>query len=395
MAMEVTMYNESDAKLEAMGAAITTKEIKQQPDLWKETFTIYKEKKDSINKFLQELEGKHNRIRVIFTGAGTSAYVGETITPYLKEKLNEEKWELLSIPTTSIVSNPYQFLKPDIPTLLVSFARSGNSPESVATVQLAKQIVKDLYQLTITCAPEGKLAKNAEGDKKNFLLLMPEKSNDQGFAMTGSFTCMTLSSLFVFDQLSEETEQAIINTICKMGESVIEREKFIQDIINRDFDRIIYLGSGSLEGLTREAQLKVLELTAGKVVTNFDSSLGFRHGPKSFVNEKSLVFMFVSDHEYTKKYDLDMLNELQADAIANYICAIEVDGDKIYQGNSFVFDKPADEQISDAYLVLPYVMFAQTISLLASVKFGVKPDTPSPSGTVNRVVRGVTIHEYK
>lgn len=389
------MYNESNEKLEALGAAITTNEIKQQPDLWKETYAIYKDKKESIKAFLKELEGKHTRIRVIFTGAGTSAYVGETILPYLKEKVNEDKWELLSIPTTSIVSNPYQFLKPDIPTLLVSFARSGNSPESVATVQLAQQIITELYQLTITCAPEGKLAKKAEGDEKNLLVLMPEKSNDQGFAMTGSFTCMTLTALLIFDNLAEETEQTVVNTIYKMGKSVIEREDFIQDIIDRDFDRIIYLGSGSLEGLTREAQLKVLELTAGKVVTNFDSSLGFRHGPKSFVNDKSLVFLFVSNNEYTKKYDHDMLNELKADDIANYICAIEVNGDKTFQGNSFLYDEPQAKELPDAYLALPYVMFGQTISLLASVKSGVRPDTPSPSGTVNRVVKGVTIHDYE
>ena len=85
----------------------------------------------------------------------------------------------------------------DFPTVLVSFARSGNSPESVVAVQLAEQIVTDLYQVTITCAKDGKLAKQAVGNEKNLLLLMPEKSNDQGFAMTGSYTCMALTALLV------------------------------------------------------------------------------------------------------------------------------------------------------------------------------------------------------
>jgi tagatose-6-phosphate ketose/aldose isomerase len=388
------MFTLSQEKLVPLGASITTAEIKQQPDLWAEAFALYLEKSREIEEFLLKVSTKHGRVRVIFTGAGTSAYVGDTVTPYLKEKVDEKQWELLSIPTTTLVSNPYQFLKADFPTVLVSFARSGNSPESVAAVQLAEQIVTDLYQVTITCAKEGQLAKRAAGDENNLLLLMPEKSNDQGFAMTGSYTCMSLTALLVFDSLSIVEKSTIVKTIQQMGESVIDREDVIQAMINHDFDRIIYLGSGSLEGLAREAQLKILELTAGKVVTAFDSPLGFRHGPKSFVNEKSLVFVFVSNQPYTRQYDLDMLKEMQQDNTASIICSIEVDGNTNYDGNRFGFGSEANF-VPDAYLALPFVMIGQTVSLLASVKVGNTPDTPSPTGTVNRVVKGVTIYEFK
>lgn len=388
------MFTFSQEKLASLGAAITTEEIKQQPDLWDEAYSLYTEKSEEIQGFLRKLADKHDRVRVIFTGAGTSAYVGETVTPYLKGKVDEKQWDLLNVPTTTLVSNPYQFLKEDIPTLLVSFARSGNSPESVASVEIAEQIVTNFYQITITCAKDGELAKRAQGDKNNLLLLMPEKANDQGFAMTGSYTCMTLTALLVFDTLTNEDKWTIVETIRQMGESVIRKEESIQQIIDTDFDRIIYLGSGSLEGVSREAQLKILELTAGKVVTAFDSPLGFRHGPKSFVNEKALVFVFVSNQPYTRQYDLDILKELKQDNIANYICAIEVEGETNYDGNMFLFGKEG-QAVPDAYLALPYVMIGQTVSLLASIKVGNTPDTPSPSGTVNRVVQGVTIYKYK
>ena len=388
------MFTFSQEKLVSLGASITTAEIKQQPDLWDETYSLYTKKRVEIQAFLQKLAEQHERIRVIFTGAGTSAYVGDTVTPYLKGKVDEKKWELLSVPTTTLVSNPYEFFKADFPTLLVSFARSGNSPESVAAVEVAEQLVKNFYQLTITCAIDGELTKREKGEENNLLLLMPDRANDQGFAMTGSYSCMTLMALLVFDPLLVEEKWAIVQTIRQMGESVILREEDIQTIIDCDFERIIYLGSGSLEGLAREAQLKVLELTAGKIVTAFDSSLGFRHGPKSFVNEKSLVFVFVSNQSYTRQYDLDILKELQQDRIANGICAISVDGETNYDGNTFLFDCDA-HAVPDAYLALPYVMIGQTVSLLASVKVGNTPDTPSPTGTVNRVVKGVTIYEYK
>jgi tagatose-6-phosphate ketose/aldose isomerase len=388
------LFTSSQEKLGSLGASITTKEIAQQPDLWAETYYIYKEKSDEIQAFLQHLAKKHDRVRVVFTGAGTSAYVGDTVTPYLKEKVNEKQWELQSVPTTTLVSNPNQFLKSDFPTLLVSFARSGNSPESVAAVELAEQLVNDFYQLTITCAKDGELAKRAKGDENNLLLLMPERSNDQGFAMTGSYTCMTLTALLVFDTLTVEDKLTIVDTIRQMGKSVISRENEIQKIIDFDFERIIYLGSGSLEGLAKEAQLKVLELTAGKVVVASDSSLGFRHGPKSFVNEKSLIFVFVSNQSYTRQYDLDILRELQSDNIASYICSIEVEGKTNDEEATFGFNNET-QIVPDAYLALPYVMFGQIVSLLASIKVGNTPDTPSPTGTVNRVVKGVTIYDYE
>lgn len=388
------MFTLNQKKLENLGATITTREIAQQPELWDKAYTIYTEKRNDIKEFFEKLTTKHDNIRVIFTGAGTSAYIGDTITPYLKGQVDEKQWELNSIPTTTLVSNPYQFLKSNIPTLLVSFARSGNSPESIASVELGEQIIKDFYQLTITCAEDGELAIRAKDDENNLLLLMPELSNDQGFAMTGSFSCMTLTALMVFDTAREDEKKARVKIIREMGLSVVERVSEIQKVIDSDFNRIIYLGSGSLGSLAREAQLKVLELTAGKIVTAFDTSLGFRHGPKSFINTKTIVFVFVSSQSYTRKYDLDILKELQIDGIAQAVIAIEITGENNYDGDTFSFDIEGKD-VPDAYLALPYIIYGQAVSLLSSVKVGNKPDTPSPTGTVNRVVKGVTIYDYK
>jgi tagatose-6-phosphate ketose/aldose isomerase len=40
-------------------------------------------------------------------------------------------------------------------------------------------------------------------------------------------------------------------------------------------------------------------------------------------------------------------------------------------------------------------MYAQIFALTESIKAGITPDTPSASGTVNRVVKGVIIHPWK
>ncbi|UJF15345.1 SIS domain-containing protein [Jeotgalibaca sp. MA1X17-3] len=386
------MFELSSEKLTDLGAEITTREIKQQPELWQEAFEYYKEEENRIKDFLDQIKAKHPHTRVIFTGAGSSAYVGDTVVPYLKEVGDEKSFEFQAVPTTSIVSNPKSYFKKDFPTILVSFARSGNSPESVASVQHGQNLVDDFYQITITCAPEGKLAEKAQGDEKNLLLLMPARSNDQGFAMTGSFTCMTLSAILVFDPKTVDEKAGYVSQMRAMAEDLMKREQELQDLIDQDFNRVIYLGSGPQAGISREVQLKILELTAGKVATAFDSSLGFRHGPKSFIDDKSIAFLYVSNDPYTRQYDVDMLKELNADKIAKIVYGISVEQDNNFDGSNFTFDKSYAD-LPDAYLALPYTMFGQIISLMTAIKVGNKPDTPSPTGTVNRVVKGVTIHE--
>ncbi len=387
------MFSKTDAELEKLGAKITTREIEQQPELWQQTWSIYQNNKNKITDFLDQINQKWGKVRVIFTGAGTSAYVGNTIMPYLQKNGDRKKYDFEAIDTTKIVSTPEDYLAKDTPTILVSFARSGNSPESVATVELAKKLVTNLYQIAITCAPEGHLAQDLEGDSTGLVLLMPEKSLDQGFAMTGSFSCMSLMALLVFDTLTDENKEHIVSQIAQMGKNVIKREDEIQSLVDIDFNRITYIGSGSLGGLAEETRLKILELTAGEVAALFDTSMGLRHGPKSFLDKKTIVFDFVSNNTYTRQYDLDILNEIRDDQIVPLVMAVgqEKEGQD-FSGKSFIFAE--QELLPDAYLALPDVMFGQTIALLTSIKVNNKPDTPSPTGTVNRVVKGVTIHEF-
>lgn len=390
------MFEKSVDELTKMGAQITTKEIKQQPELWAEAFANYKAKESEIRAFLDQVvaDAAGKTVRVIFTGAGTSAYTGDTVTPYLQRHGDRNRFRFESIASTDLVSAPYDFFEPDTPTILVSFARSGNSPESVKSVELAEQLVKQLHQITITCAPDGHLAQHAEGEPSNLVLLQPAGSNDKGFAMTGSFSCMALTAMLTFDQASLSDKDGYVKAIIDMGHEVVSREAEIQSLADEDFNRITYLGSGSLGGLTREAQLKILELTAGQLATIFDTSMGFRHGPKSFVNGKTLVFDFLSNDAYTRQYDVDVMEEIKGDDIAKRIVAIGTNQDNNFSGDNFAF-KTGVKTLPEGYQALPDVMFAQTLALLSSIKVGNKPDTPSPTGTVNRVVKGVILHDYE
>ena len=282
------MFEKDIESLKALGADITTGEIKQQPELWLDTLNIYKDNKDAIDALLADARAMgEGRLSVIFTGAGTSDYVGDTCAPYLRHAGDTNLYDFKPIATTDIVSAPRDFLRAEDPTLLVSFARSGNSPESLAAVEVARKFVKNIKFLNITCAPEGKLAVQSADDPDALTLLIP-RANDKGFAMTGSYSCMTLLSTLIFDSADLATKEAWVKQAAEMGEEVVAREEEIASMLAGDFNRVTYLGSGSFEGLAQESQLKILELAHGLVATSWDSCMGYRHGPKSFVDDKTL-----------------------------------------------------------------------------------------------------------
>ena len=384
------MFEKSVEELTAMGANITTAEIRQQPGLWEDTLGIYRSNLAKVEEFLAEARAMANgRLTVIFTGAGTSDYVGDTIAPYLRRHGDTDAYEFKAIATTDLVSAPYDFLRAKDPTLLVSFARSGNSPESLAAVDVVRQVVDDARFLNVTCAPEGHLAAQSADDPHALTLLIP-RANDKGFAMTGSYSCMALLATLIFDTASDDDKGAWVRAASEMGAEVVSREDEVAAFLAGNYDRVTYLGSGSFGGLAQEAQLKILELAHGLTATSFDTSMGYRHGPKSFVDDKTLVFVFVNNDAYTRQYDLDILHEIAGDEIAMKTIAVQQAGATEFGGESFTF--ASHDALPEAYAALPFVMVAQVVSLLNSVKVGNTPDTPSPTGTVNRVVKGVTIH---
>lgn len=375
-----------------LGAEITTREIYQQPQVWQTAFENYKVQADEIAVFLNNIDEKYDYIKVILTGAGTSAYVGDTLLPYFRKIYDERKWNFNAIATTDIVANPLAYLHKEVTTILVSFARSGNSPESVAAVDLAKDIVEELYQITITCAAEGKLAQQAHGDERNLLLLQPAPSNDAGFAMTSSFTSMMLTALLVFDKADLAAKAEKVSALMTLSQEVLDSAEAIQKMVSLDYNRVIYLGAGPFFGLAHEAQLKILELTAGQVATMYESPVGFRHGPKSLVNEKTVVVVFGSTDSYTKLYDLDLVREVAGDEIARKVILLTDQKEDLENVEQVIFS--SQQLADDVYRVFPYIVYGQLFALLTALKVNNRPDTPSPTGTVNRVVQGVIIHSF-
>ena len=373
----------------------TAKEILQQPKLWKETLEIFRNSEKPLKEYFKKI-GFGKEFDIVFTGAGTSEYVGNILEPLLNKN---ETSEFKSIATTDILNNPLNYMKKNKKTLVVSFARSGDSPESAGVIDIADKIIDEVYHLFITCNKEGALAKRAEGNEKIFLLLMPEESNDKGFAMTSSFSCMLLSGILAFSKNSEEVIEEMLKIIDIAEKELKNKYVEIKEIAEQEHKRIVVLGSGILKGLAQELSLKVMELSAGKVVSVNNTTLGFRHGPKAIVNEETIVFELVNQDEYAMKYDEGLLEEMSEDKSADKLIAYNISNNNSIEGSTYKVIKPDEtdrgkirnKELASLFI---YLIYGQTYAFFKSQYLGNTTDNPFPSGEVNRVVKKFKIHEF-
>ena len=370
-------------ELEQAGGYWTAREISQQPEVWVAIEHLMTDRAASLREFLEPLLRRPG-LRVVLTGAGTSSFIGECLAP----ALNRLGLTAAAVSTTDLVASPHSWLKKHEPTLLVSFARSGNSPESVAAVTVASQAVSECHHLIVTCNGEGALNKNAQGSRNAHVLVLPEETNDRGFAMTSSFSGMLLSAAIAFGLLREA--QAAV--FAKWARQVLAASvPLAAALAGERFARVVFLGSNEFKGLAREASLKMLELSDGKVVTLAETPLGFRHGPKTIVNANTLVVMFLSNEPYTRRYELDVLKELRADGVAARVVALDAAG-KLAAEDRFALS--GADAASDLALCLPYAVFAQVLAFTQSMALKLKPDLPNTQGVVNRVVQGFEIYPW-
>lgn len=380
--MDLTLLSDL-SNWQRLGGADTAAEIAQQPLLWEALAHDLSEHAPRLQAFLGE-RLDDPRQRVLFTGAGSSGFIAEMVA----DTLNAQ-WpaEIRAVHTTSLLTHPALYLQRDRPTLLVSFGRSGSSPESVAAVERVRADVDDARFLDITCNADGELARRGAGRADTFTLLMPPASCDRAFAMTSSLSCMLLAALASFDRAPWNARiQRLAQVAALARQGIADWDAAVATLAQQPFSRVIYLGSGPHEALAREAALKVLELTAGRVLALANTPLGFRHGPKSTLNGETLVVVFRSVQPLARRYEQDLLEELRADGVAGKVLSI---GPQVDAGDDYTLPVPA---LPDSWLAPVWLPFAQLYALQRSAALGLTPDNPFPDGTVNRVVKGVTIH---
>ena len=389
----MSIFNITEEKMKETSSVFTLTEINQQPSTWKKTCAQIAACKDELQKFIDQVV-KADDFDIVLTGAGTSEFVGNSLYQALNQKYG---YKVKSYATTDIVPSPESFLSRTKPTILVSFGRSGNSPESLGAVEAAEVVCQNLYHLFVTCNHEGTLSKLANDRTNCFALNLTPETHDQSFAMTSSFSNMYMATYLAFnlDRLDEIT--AKIDKICAAATGFLENNYTIakQIVDEFDFNRIVYHGNVALKGVSQESALKMLELTAGQVATMYDSPLGFRHGPKSIIDDRTLTVVYLSDDEYRRKYELDLIKEMSPQRKANRIVAVmNTPCEEAKALVDYTVEMNVGAPMENVLLGFDYIVFAQTLAVLKSLSLGITPDNPCPTGEVNRVVKGVTLYPY-
>ena len=147
-------------------------------------------------------------------------------------------------------------------------------------------------------------------------------------------------------------------------------------------ERIVFLGSGPLTYAARESALKVMELAAGQIPALWDSTLGFRHGPKSFVRGATDIVLFLSPEDHARRYDADLITELKAQFPAARVTSLGPGGD---------INLPMPD--GAGWGAAPAVTLAQVLAVHWSDALGLNVDNPfEGQGTLSRVVAGVKLY---
>lgn len=390
----MSIFELSGEQMKTSKSEFTINEIFQQPVTWKKTFDQILHSKEEIRNFLSNVFSDSD-YDVIFTGAGSSEFIGNSLYQILNKRFDHK---VKSCASTDIVVSPEDFISKNKKTLLVSFGRSGDSPESVGAVELAQTVCKNIYHIFITCNKDGALSKYADGKTNCLAVNLSPETHDKSFAMTSSFTNMLFAAYLVFSLDRIEEIGSDLNEVVLSADNYLNSDYVIaRDLVSDfDFSRIVYLGDESLKGIAQESALKMLELTAGKVVTMYDSPLGFRHGPKSIIDEHTLTVLYLSDDEYRRKYELDLLREISLQRQGNKIALVFNNADEdVRLLADYCIDMNTAKNKDTLMLGLEYILFAQSLAVFKSLSMKLTPDNPCPTGEVNRVVKGVTLYKYE
>ncbi|MFC2075672.1 SIS domain-containing protein [candidate division KSB1 bacterium] len=392
-----SLIQASENEKKERGTEFTPAEIFQQPFIWRDSFRRVKEAKDDVVRFLTGagILGGNRPGRIYMAGAGTSDFVGRSLKTLVRNRLQVEADHTA---TTDLVTHPDSWFLQGAPTVLVSFARSGNSPESVGAYVLANESEAKVKHLVITCNKDGALAKRAKENPEDCqAIILHDKSNDQSLAMTSSFSGMVVAMQAVCHIEDLDEYEPINEALASAAEGVmVNYSDTIQEICGKDFQRAVFLGSGALWGCATESHLKLQEMTDGGVIAKYDTFVGLRHGPQAVIHDDTLVVYYLSSDPFVRRYELDLMAENQEKGIGmTRVVVCNRATSEIERLADYVIEYNPDGKyrIPDLYRPPLDVTVGQMIGLFKSIDRGLKPDNPSVEGVIHRVVEGIKIYD--
>jgi tagatose-6-phosphate ketose/aldose isomerase len=379
------LLSRSEAEQDRDGYLHTLREIRQQPATFLDTCERMLGRAEDLKRCLQNIQA------VVFTGSGSSEYVGDCVRLPVQKSLNVTSQ---AVGSGMVLTHGSLALPPLRPLLLVSLARSGDSPESVGAVQLLLDREPEIRHLVVTCNASGKLATRYRNDARATVVTLDDRTNDRSLVMTSSFTNMAVAALALGSLDAPETYRSSCRELSSASEHVIGAGfDALASVGRREFGRAVFLGSGSGFGAAREAALKMLEMTAGRVSAISETYLGFRHGPMSYVNCETLIVCFLSSDPKVRLYETDLLRELDRKKLGlSKLIAGEKIPQNLLRENDVAIEYPGLSTLGDDNASVVHVVVGQLLAFFRCLNEGLRPDSPSEQGVIHRVVESFQLH---
>ena len=381
----------TESEKQSKGITDTPREIFQQPDTWRVTGQQLASERASTLRFLETVgiatRGLQEKPSVILAGAGTSDYIGQAVSRALRK---EWACEVTAVPSTELLTNMDDYVLPGKKYLMISFSRSGDSSEGIATLEQATERFPDqIHHLVITCNALGSMAKFQGAHA----VVLDDRVNDRGLAMTSSFTNMVIVGQYLANIFHPgRYEQKLLGMIDTASHLIPKAADLASDLSTKDYSRMCFIGAGALNAVAKESSLKVLELNAGKIATLAESPLGLRHGPLSFVNDETLLVAYLSSDEQRRCYELDLLEEIARKGLTSDIVIVAPHHTRRMEDltrNILTLNSPVD--VPDTYRPPIDIIVGQMIGLFTSLSNHIQPDSPG-TGAISRVVSKVKIY---
>jgi len=378
----------------SLGLLHTPKEIAQQPETWLATYRKFRDRQAEILRFLQAAGLSWDPARrptVFLIGAGTSDYIGRSLTQLLRRCWH---CEVLAVPSTDLLTHCEQWLLRGRNYLWISFSRSGESPEGIAVIERALKNHSGIHHLIVTCNAQGKLLQMTERHQQVLAVALPDEVNDRGLAMTSSFSNMVVFGQCLAHSDGFESYEKILRQIEKAGSNFLApAARLAVEIAAQDFSKACFIGSGPLKAAATESALKLLELTAGRVQTMSESALGLRHGPMAALDDRTLLVAYLSGDDKVLGYETDLLEEIgRKRLVKTRVLVSAAPNPRLEDLAEHVLVHSPSAGIADDYRPPLDIIFGQLLGLFFSLHRGLKPDCPSPNGAISRVVQNVLIH---
>ncbi len=377
------------------GLEHTPREIWQQPDTWETTYQSCSARQNELRDALRRAgigRGSTSSPTVYLLGAGTSDYAGRALAPLLRQRWGCDIWP---IPSTTLLTEFDEYHRAGREYLWISFSRSGQSPEGVALLERALQQRRQVHHLVITCNAQGPMAQLcARHPERALALVLDDAVNDRGLAMTSSFSNMLLAGQCVAHLDELDGFGAVVAQLAESGRQFLPlAAETAAEITTLGCTRACFVGSGALRAVADESALKVVELSAGKVTTLAETPLGLRHGPMSSVDSQTVFVAFLSSETRRRGYELDLLREIDRKRLGRVRLVVTAgDGRDVSDLADYRLPVGRGLDFPDYYRPVLDVIIGQLIGLFGSMRCGLKPDQPSPGGTISRVVQPIKLY---